>query len=533
MTVNEQDLRELLRTGFQALTQGNIDRASQCCRQALAIQPDLPQAHFLVGLTALQAQDRKTAFQAFGSVTTLDPNHGAAWAQLARLFMNEGQVVRADAALTEAVKTSSNDPMVHDLIGTVYSLIGEFDAAGKSFETAVSQQPKHPPFLLNLANNLVYRGNTDKAVATIEHLLSIQPNSPQAHWVLANTRRARDDAHIATMRQFLSTDQLSPRARAFYAYAIGKELEDLEEWEEAFDAFEIGARDRRSTVEFDEAAEVQMFEDLQKTFTTDWLAQAGPGCEASGPIFVVGQPRTGTTLIERIISSHSQVKSAGELQQLSLAVRRLSDYRDPKRFSSAFFASAAALEPAKLGQLYLDTTRKQRGDADWFVDKLPQNYLMIPLILAALPNAKIVHIQRDPMDACFASYKQLFADAYLHSYDQQEMARHHARYLQLMAVWRRRFGDRFIDISYEDTVQNLEPNARRLIEFLGLDWQPACLAFHEQNSAVSTASAVQVREPAHSRSVGRWRRYARQLTPMAAILTELNDTPIERKHTDF
>lgn len=136
------------------------------------------------------------------------------------------------------------------------------------------------------------------------------------------------------------------------------------------------------------------------------------------------------------------------------------------------------------------------------------------------------------MDACFASYKQLFADAYLHSYDQQEMARHHARYLHLMGVWRKRFGDRFIDISYEDTVQDLEPNARRLIEFLGLEWQPACLAFHEQSGAVSTASAVQVREPAHSRSVGRWRRYARQLAPMAAILRDLNDAPIEPRHTD-
>ena len=530
MSVGEQKLRALLRTGFNALTQGDINTASECCRQALAIKRDLPQAHFLVGLTALQAQYRQTAFQAFGSVTTLDPGHSAAWAQLARLFMNEGQVVRADAALTEAVKTASDDPMVHDLIGTVYSLIGEFDAAGRSFTAAVSQRPEHPAFLLNLANNLVYRGKTAEAIQLIERLLLIQPNSPQAHWVLSNTRRARDHAHITTMRQFLAQHSLSARAKAFYAYAIGKELEDLEEWKDAFDAFELGAQQRRSTVEFDEAAEVQMFADLQATFTTDWLARAGKGCQANGAIFVVGQPRTGTTLIERIISSHSQVKSAGELQQLSLAVRRLSDYRDPKRFSSAFFASAAALNPAQLGELYIDTTRKQRGDSAYFVDKLPQNYLMIPLILAALPNAKIVHLQRDPMDACFASYKQLFADAYLHSYDQQEMARHHVRYRQLMATWRERFGDRFLDVSYEETVQNLEPNARRLIGFLGLEWEPACLTFHEQPSAVSTASAVQVREPAHSRSVGRWRRYAHQLEPMSAILSAQptpNDEPAQ------
>ena len=148
---------------------------------------------------------------------------------------------------------------------------------------------------------------------------------------------------------------------------------------------------------------------------------------------------------------------------------------------------------------------------------------MIPLILAALPAAKIVHLQRDPMDACFASFKQLFADAYLHSYDQAEMARHHRRYLHLMAVWRERFGERFLDISYEATVQDLEPNARRLINFLGLDWQPACLDFHNQERPVSTASAVQVREPAHTRSVGRWRKYAQQLAPMRAILQQQQD----------
>jgi tetratricopeptide (TPR) repeat protein len=522
MAVDEQALRNLLRQGFNALGAGNIPLASRCCQQALAIKPDLPQAHFLVGLTALQAQDRQTAFQAFGSVTTLDPMHAAAWAQLARLFMTEGQVARADAALANAVKAGSKDPMVHDLVGTVYSLIGEYDAAQRSFEAAVERQPEHPPFLLNLANNRVYHGDTDAAISIIDRLLALQPNSPQAHWVLSGTRRAEDDQHIQAMQQILTSEALPPRASAFYYYAIGKEYEDLQQWQQAFAAFERGATLRRSTIEFDEPAEQAMFAFLEANFTRQWLAQVDAGSDAAGPVFVLGQPRTGTTLIERIITSHSRVESAGELQQLSLAVRRLSDYRDPKRFSTEFFQAAMTLDPKRLGELYLDTTRKQRGKAEFFVDKLPQNYLMVPLILAALPQAKIVHVQRSPMDACFASYKQLFADAYLHSYDQREMARHHARYRHLMDVWRTRFGDRFIDISYEATVQDLEPQARRLIDFLGLDWEPACLDFHAQTSAVSTASAVQVREPAHTRSVDRWRRYENQLDPMLAELKAQN-----------
>ena len=155
-----------------------------------------------------------------------------------------------------------------------------------------------------------------------------------------------------------------------------------------------------------------------------------------------------------------------------------------------------------------------------FVDKLPPNYLYIPLILKALPRAKVVHLTRNPMDACFASFKQLFADAYPHSYDQAEMARHHARYFHLMALWRERFGHRVHDISYEDTARDLEPNARALIEFLGLPWEDACLEFHKQDAAVTTASAVQVRQPAHTGSIGRWRRYEPQLAVMRRTLQE-------------
>jgi hypothetical protein len=273
-------------------------------------------------------------------------------------------------------------------------------------------------------------------------------------------------------------------------------------------------------VEYDEASEIEMFEYLEERYTADWVDDGSPGHDADAPIFVLGQPRTGTTLIERIISSHSQVHSSGELQQFGMAVRRLSKHTDPRRFSKQLFESALELDCARVGAVYMESTRRVQGGTPRFVDKLPQNYFYIPMILKALPNARIVHLTRDPMDACFASYKQLFADAYLHSYDLEEMARHHCRYRRLMDAWRERFAGRFLDISYEETVSDLEPNARRLIEFLGLPWEDACLRFHEQKHAVSTASAVQVREPAHTRSIGRWRKYEDRLQPMRKILEQ-------------
>jgi tetratricopeptide (TPR) repeat protein len=517
-TTHPADLQSLLRRGFEALNSGRLEEAGDCCRQALQAKPDLVEGHFLVGLVALELKDRKTAFQAFGSVTKLRPDHSAAWAQLAKLFIGEGQLNRVDAALVAAVKPEPTDPLVHDLLGTIYSRMGEYDIARHWFEKAAAARPEHPPYLLNLANNLVYHGETATAEELFSKVISIEEDTAQAHWALASSRKARDRGHIEQMRSLLSRREQHPRMQAFYYYAIGKELEDQEDWDAAFEAFRRGAAARRETVEYDETAEIELFAYLENHYTRNWLDDGSDGNPSSAPIFVLGQPRTGTTLIERIITSHSQVHSAGELQQFGMALRRLSRHRDPKRFSTALYTAALGLDYTKVGNVYMESTRRVQGDRARFVDKLPQNYLHVPMILKALPNARIVHLTRDPMDACFASYKQLFADAYLHSYDLEEMARHHCRYRKLMDVWRDRFGDRFLDISYEATVSHLEPNARRLIDFLGLPWEDACLRFHEQKKAVSTASAVQVREPVHTRSVGRWRRYEKQLAPMLLVL---------------
>ena len=519
-TPTSKQLQTLLQRGFGLLSQGRIQEAGDCCKQILRLKPDLVQGHFLVGLVALEAKDRDTAFRAFASVTKLQKNHAAAWAHLAKLFMSDGQVNRADAALAEAAKNDPQDPMVQDLLGSIYSLMGEHGLAGSWFEKATNRQPDHPPFMLNLANNLIFHGNTSEAETMLRKIIEIHANNPQAHWALAGVRKAKDHDHVRQMQELLANKRQHPRLQAFYHYGIGKELEDLQEWDDAFNAFREGARVRRETVEFDEAAEIEMFEYLEEHFTADWVADGSTGHDSPAPIFVLGQPRTGTTLIERIISSHSQVHSAGELQQFSLAIRRLSNHKDPKRFSAGFFEAGLDLDCEKIGTMYMDSITRMRGTTPKFVDKLPQNYLLIPLIIKALPNAKIVHLQRDPMDACFSSFKQLFADAYLHSYDLEEMARHHSRYRHLMEVWRNRFPGAFFDISYEDTVSALEPNARELISYLELPWEDQCLRFHEQDKAVSTASAVQVREPVHTRSIGRWRRYEKQLEPMRAALRQ-------------
>jgi len=516
-------IRTALQQGFTDLTQGRPDAAAAQCRRILAAAPELTEAHFLVGLAALEMRDRHTAVSAFGSVTRLRPEHGAAWAQLARLFIQVGQANRADRALAEAINHEAGDPVVQDLIGNTCSLLGDQTAARHWYARAVDGAPDRVGYRVNLANALVFLGEASAAEAELNRALQLAPDNPQAHWLLAGIRKARDRSHVETLVRLAARPKQPPQALAFLFYALGKELEDLQEWDRAFEAFARGAAQRRRTVRFDEAAEQAMYAQLAQSFTPQWFNdgwQAAPESFAGdpAPIFVVGQPRTGTTLVERIIAAHSQVHSAGELQQFGLSVRRQADYRGQARFSADLMAQAAALAPPELGRAYLNATAPLRGEEPYFTDKLPSNFLYIPLILKALPHARIVHLVRDPMDACFASFKQLFADAYPHSYEQGEQARHFARYHRLMALWRERFPDRIHDVRYEAIAADTEPHARTLLKFLGLPWEDACLAFHEQSSAVATASAVQVREPAHTRSIGRWRRYANQLAPMQQAL---------------
>lgn len=517
MTVSGLSLAD----GFAALNRGDLATAGEACKQALAIDQTHVPAHFLVGLVALEGKQRQVAHEAFKSVVKLDRDHAAAWAHLAKLNVGEGRIAAAESALREVRRVQPNDPMVIELTGTVLNSLGEYEAAELFFERAHEMSPQNPSALMNLGNVRVFLGKIDDAVALFKRAIDLEPNSAQCHWGLANSAKAKDDTHIKTMQGLIDSGRQSKRSQGFLHYAIGKENEDLGNWPEAFSAFTQGARARRETVEFNEADETAMFEAIKETYTAQWLANCPAGAEDPAPIFVLGQPRTGTTLIERVITSHSQVYSAGELQQFGLAVRRASRHADPKRFSKELFIAAATVNPAEIGSMYLRSTAKLRDKSPFFVDKLPVNYLNIPLILAALPKAKIVHLVRGPMDACFASFKQLFADAYLHSYDQSEMARHHARYRDLMAHFRQEFPARIVDISYEDTARDLEPNARKLINALKLDWEDACLNFHESSSGVATASSVQVREPAHTRSIGRWRRYETELLPMMGELTRL------------
>lgn len=512
MTENRALARTRTAEGFAAFKEGRLKEAETAARAALAADPARPEAHFLVGLLAIERKDWRTGIAAFGSVTKLNPADHAAWAHLASLFQRVGHFNRADAALARAIEDAPSNPETADLIGAVLTQFGRHREAAAWHLKAFEAEPARADFAVNCASACIFLGRDAEAAAALDRFIGAG-GVPQAEWLYSTLKRARNRTRadcLAARANVAATAQ----SKAFLAYAAGKEYEDCELWAEAFTSFDEGARAKRSVIAFDEAAEISFFDALAARFTASWFAEKKRGCEDPSPIFIVGQPRTGTTLVERIIASHSAVDAAGELQQFGLAIRRAGGFGG----GAEGVASWSRADPLAIGEAYIMSVAPMRGAKPRFIDKLPRNFLYVPLIAAALPRAKIIHLTRDPLDACFASFKQLFAEAYPHSYEQEEMARHYGRYARLMDGWRTIAPGAFLNVSYERLVADFETEARRMVGFLDLPWEDQCLRFHELDAPVATASAVQVREAAHARSVGRALKYGERLAPMRRVL---------------
>ncbi|MFM7118768.1 MAG: tetratricopeptide repeat-containing sulfotransferase family protein [Gammaproteobacteria bacterium] len=573
-------IRSALVDAYAALQAGDLGTTGALVRRVLDAAPALVEAHFLVGMVALELRDHRTARSAFSTVARLRPRHDAAWAQLAWLHARGGRTADARAAIAEARAWFGGNPAVADRIGAASALCGLHADALAWHRRAVSGAPDRIDYRINSAGAAIVSGAFSDARADLDAVLRTAPDHAQAHWLRAGLDTATDRQHADVLQRLLNTrTSRAPLEIALLAYARGKRLEDIGAWGDAFAAYAEGAKARRGTVSYDEAAEATLFDALIRRFDRDWLsarrdpatrddasdrASAGSGAPAADrpacvPVFIVGQPRTGTTLVERMLAAHSQVQALGELQQFGRALRRLvgrptpaaGPARDaPQGEADAQYTSdtqplsgaehrsdaerlrrilpggldadlvdrASRIDPARLGAAYLDAVAPERDGSPWFIDKLPGNFLHLPLILAALPEARIVHLVRDPLDACFASFKQLFAEAYPHSYDQAEQARHFVRYHRLMAHWRAEFPERFLDLSYEQLVTDPDAAVRVLLDHLGLPDEDAVRHFAGASGPVATASAVQVRSPVHARSVGQAHRLGDALAPMRAIL---------------
>ncbi|MDX2274977.1 MAG: sulfotransferase [Hyphomonadaceae bacterium] len=388
----------------------------------------------------------------------------------------------------------------------------------EAFENAAKLAPKQPDYWLNVGAAKAQLGYIEGAAEAYEQCVAIDPDYVPAYLSLVNLRKATPQSNYIERLQKLRQRAKTNRDAIQIGHALGRSLEDLGRYEEALAAYTAAKRMLREEAKFSIDEERAVFDAAARTYPAP--AGAKPGHPSEAPIFVVGMPRSGTTLIERIISAHPEVASAGELSTIPALVAR--NAGTPSR--QAQLEAIATFDAAAFGRAYEEYARRLIGNEPRFLDKLPFNYLYAGVILRALPNARIVCLRRHPMDCLVGNYRQILGvgmKVYDYSYDLEDTARFLILFDQLIAHWRAVLPrDRFTEVSYETLVAHQERETRRLIGFCGLSWNDRCLAPEANEAPIATISSAQVREGVNAKSVGRWKRFGAGLEPARKILAE-------------
>lgn len=506
------------------LERGELDAARQSVESLMAAHAGVGDLWALAGEIAIRQGRLADALAATARALALEPRLPERHVQDARCRMLAGDAAGARDAARAALGLGVRRLDHLLVLGGVLVRCGEQQSALEVYRQASSIAADNADVQRGLASAYRFLGDVRNAEAACDAAIRLDPEDYETVGLRSSLRAATPESnHVDALQALLSRGIRNWRGEVQVAYALAKEFEDLGDDVRSFANLERGAMLKRRHTRYDLEDDLRIFPALEAAFSAARMAKASDGHRSDAPIFVVGMPRTGSTLVERIISSHSAVQSLGELSTLSIEMMRLVEEGQggAKLERARLPELAAALPMHKLAERYLAGVAPLRDARPRFVDKLPLNALNVGLIHLALPNAAIVHVLRHPMDACYAMYKYLFRNGYPFSYDLGELAAYYAAYHRLMAHWRAVLpAGRMIEVRYESLVEDLPREARALIARLGLSWEPACESFHENRNPSMTGSASQVRRPVYATSVGRWRRLARELEPLRRALSE-------------
>lgn len=500
---------------------GEWPAAEQASSRLNAQFPEFAPGWYAASRIALMLGNAGDALARIERAVSMDPNNAHAHIQRAHCLLALRRRPDACAAAAVAQRHAAADPVLLDAIGGFFNRAGDQRRAMAAYDQAVALAPDNPHFLFNRAAVRVFVGQLAEAESDYDRVIALRPTDYEAYKNRADLRvQTAQRNHVAELESLAGKPPADWRAEVQLRFALAKEYEDLGEYEKSFRHLELGAAKRRAHLRYDVAADVA---------TVDWIIEAfpgplaaAPGAAEQAPIFIVGLPRGGTTLVDRILGSHSEIRSAGELNYFALcivdAVRGAGGAAPmPRR---ELVARSAGVDFAALGRDYLARALAAEAQGMRFIDKMPLNYLYCGLIRRALPNARIVHLTRHPMAHCYAMYKTLFKDGYPFSYDLSEIGRYYVAYRRLMAHWDRAMPGAIHHISYENLVRDRLAETRRLLEFCGLSWQDACADHRRNPAATTTASAAQVRREIYDTSISQWRHYAGRLAALRGQLAE-------------
>ncbi len=481
-----------------------------------------PGVHFIAGVAALELRRLPQALGHLQRAVAMNGQRADYLVYLAKGLAQSGDFQAAARAADRAMAMQPEDPMLLDTLGVVYTEAGLHAEAAAAFAAVVSRAPDRAGSRFNHATALLYAGQLDQAEKEYEACLARDARQWKAYTALSSLRRQRPESnHIAVLEAALHTYGEDQDARLYLHLALAKEHEDLGDAGRAFAHYTQGKAAGGQGRPYSRQAEEALFASIAGAFPGPLGGR--PGHASEEPVFVVGMPRSGTTLVDRILGSHPQVTSAGELHHLPIAVKRASGSQTRMPLDPDTLARSAAIDWQALGRAYVESTRPITGKTPRFVDKLPHNFLYIGHILHALPNARVVLMRRHPLDSCLSNFRQLFAlgsPFTRYSFDLLDTAHYYVQFDRLMKHWMQVFPGRILALSYESLVLSQEATTRALLAHCGLAWDEACLRFEQNQAPTATASVVQVREPMQRGYMARWRRYEAELAPLREYLRE-------------
>lgn len=512
---------DLLAQARAALDRGDARNAGELAARTLRGEPNLPDAHYLAGLAAMELRQMPQALEHLHQAASSRPHHPDYAAQFARALVRAHRTGDALQIANVAMALSPRDPLILDMLGMVYTQCHAHERAASAFRRAAALAPANPVCRFNFATSLVFSGDIDRAEGELDACLALAPEYWPAYGVRSRLRRqSLASNHIDSLLALARQTRENPGAQLQLHMALAKEYEDLCDHAKAFEHLTIGKSANRLARKYSIADDVAIVEGLLQTFPQP--GSQPPGCLSDEPIFVIGLPRTGTTLVERILSSHPEVHAAGELQNFGVMLERMSGGCAPTMLDPGVIARARHVHWKQLGELYLSSTRPATSLKPRFIDKLPHNFLYAGFIANALPNARIICLRRNPLDSCLSNFREPFAETspfHGYSFDLLDTGRYYILFDRLMAHWRRVLPGRILEVDYETLVSNQETTTRQLLEHCDLPWNDACLHFERNQSPATTASSVQVRAPIHRDSVKRWKKYETQLAGLRDLLT--------------
>jgi len=519
--MGNKELDPLLHKAIELVGQGRFGVAEGICREYLKRRPHDVDAIRLLAEVGIAIGSISDAIALLQRCLELAPNFHVARANYVTAL---SRYQRFDEALSENETLRKEQPknLAHQVqYATTLSMAGQFEAAHGEFAKALEQAPDNERILTSYGHSLRYGGKGDEAVTIYLRAIHTAPSAGEAYWSLANLKTFRfDDSQVADMQgQYRSLTK--PSEDKFHlAFAIGKALEDRQEFDGSFNAYAEGNSIKRQFSGYDADKTSSRVDRLIEYCGPElWSERGHPSDEA---IFVVGLPRAGSTLLEQILASHSRVEATAELPFIGRIIGEMVAGRErgDEPLYPRILNELSAEERVARGQQYLDLVAQYRTGKSRFIDKLPNNWEHVALIKAILPNATIIDARRHPMAACFANFKQLFARGQEFTYSLEDIGRYYVDYLRLMKHWHHVFPEGLLTVQYEDVVEDLDTQVRQLLAHANLEFEEDCLRYYEKDRAVRTASSEQVRQPIYRDALGLWEHYRLHLAPLEALLRE-------------